>query len=162
MADQERRVYDFKSVGELDDTLRERRRDRQEGLPFGISTPVQLSGKNSQLFKTNNNIVEQVVDNFRNMISTNHGERLIFTDFGANLLPLVFRLGESDFDEVALKNIKTTTEKYMPFVKLDTYEPIREISDSQGLAKVVVRVGFSIPSLGVKNKVIESIIYAGG
>lgn len=162
MADQERKVYDFRSVGEKESTRVKNLRDTTEGLSFGIATPVQLSKGSDQLFEMNTNIVDQVVDNFRNMISTNHGERLIFTDFGANLLPLVFRLGESEFDDIALDNIKRTTEKYMPFIQLETFEPIREVSDSSGLAKVVVKIGFSIPQLGASNKMVEATIYAGG
>lgn len=162
MSDQERKVYDFKSVGELEEKRLENVRNDFEGIPFGISTPVALSSGNTHLFEMNHDLVDQIVDNFRNMISTNHGERMIFTDFGANLLPLVFKLGDQDFDEIALLSIKKTTDKYMPFVKLETYEPERIRSESEGLAKVIVRIGFSIPTLGVTGKMIESTIYAGG
>ena len=39
--------------------------------------------------------------NFRNMLMTNHGERLGRFDYGANLLPLAFELATEDGDEEA-------------------------------------------------------------
>ena len=56
MADQERKVYDFRSVGEKESTRVKNLRDVTEGISFGIATPVQLSRGNDQLFEMNTNV----------------------------------------------------------------------------------------------------------
>ena len=162
MSDQERKVYSFKSVGELESTRNQRTANRNPDVPIGIKTPMRLSSANFALFEMNTDLSAQIRDNFRNMIATNHGERLSIYDFGANLFPLAFELGSDDIDTQAIRRITATTEKYMPFISLETFEPFRENSDDGSLAKIGVRVTYSIPSLQVTNQIVEALIYAAG
>jgi hypothetical protein len=92
--------------------------------PFGIKTPLELDEGNSvSIFKMNYSLLEQMSDNLRNIILTNHGERLAMYDFGANLRPLLTDFSNKDnFDQEAMRRIKTTVGKYMPFVNLLGYE----------------------------------------
>ena len=106
-----------------------------------------------------NTVVEQTIDNFRNMLLTNHGERMPLYDFGANLKALMSeRLAQSDYDERAMQLIKATTEKYMPYVNLDSFETQVLQTDEQALSKVKIRVDFSIPRLSTTKKAIEIIV----
>ena len=50
--------------------------------PIGLRTPLE-SG--DDIFKMHVDPVKQLSDNFRNLILTNHGERLGMFDYGANL-----------------------------------------------------------------------------
>jgi len=92
--------------------------------PFGIKTPLELDEGNSvSIFKMNYSLLEQMSDNLRNIILTNHGERLAMYDFGANLRPLLTDYSNKDnFDQEAMRRIKTTVGKFMPFVNLLGYE----------------------------------------
>ncbi len=162
MADQERRVYSFSSVGETESDFNDRFRDPNEDVPIGIKTPMELCTNAGSLFEMHTEILKVVRDNFRNMLATNHGERFMLNDFGANLLPLAFELGSETIDAQALRNITATTQKYMPYIMLETFEPLRFNSDSGDLAQIGIRVGFSIPALGVTDQAIETIIYAVG
>jgi phage baseplate assembly protein W len=92
--------------------------------PFGIKTPLELDEGNSvSIFKMNYSLLEQMSDNLRNIILTNHGERLAMYDFGANLRPLLTDFSNKDnFDQEAMRRIKATVGKYMPFVNLLGYE----------------------------------------
>ena len=162
MSDQQRKVYSFKSVGETITQRQERENTVTTALPIGIKTPLRLSQNDSSLFVMNTTLASQLRDNFKNMLSTNHGERYMLFDYGANLLPLAFELGSDDFDSLAIQNISTTTSKYMPYITLETFEPFKIPSEEGGLAKIGVRVAFSASQLGIENQVVETIIYAGG
>lgn len=162
MSDQGRKVYSFKSTGETEKDRESRNQKRGYEAPIGFKTPLNLSYDHSSLFDMHKDLASQIRDNFRNMISTNHGERVMLYDFGANLKPLAFELGTDEMDIMAINRIKSTTEKYMPYISLDTFEPIRSSDNESDLAKVGVRITYSIPSLLVTNQVVEAVIYAGG
>ena len=107
-------------------------------------------------------IEKNIADNFRNMIMTNHGERMGLYDFGGNLKELAFELGSDDFDSEAARRIRRTTQKYMPFIQLITFEPLVDRNDNKEVAKVGVRITYKVNTLSQKDRVIEAIIYTAG
>ena len=159
-----RKSYDFKSVGRLDPEFRSSLTDTAADVPIGFKTPIQLSTSgHSGPFAMRTDLAAQIKDNFRNMISTNHGDRLMLSDFGANLEELAFELGSENTDVLAINRIRRTTEKYMPFIQLQTFEPFKRVDGAAaGLAVVGVRVIYSIPSLRVREQAVEVIIYTAG
>ena len=162
MADQERKVYSFKSVGSTEQTREERNQNRGLDTPIGIMTPMRLSTSHSDLFEMHTDLSKQIRDNFRNMLATNHGDRLMLHDFGANLLSLAFDLGTETIDSEALRRISRTTEKYMPYISLETFETFSKPSEDGSLAQVGVSVTYSVPSIQVFNQRVEALIYAAG
>jgi len=157
----ERKVYSFASVGQKQaETIANE--NVTAAFPIGFSTPVRLGTSDKGTFDMHTDLLKQIRDNFKNMVATNHGERLVMQDFGANLRPLVFELGNERIDEVAINNIAQTTRKYMPFVNLETFESESLGNDGFGNATVKVRVTFSVPSLNSTRQVIEVLIRAGG
>ena len=158
-------TYDFQSVGRMAEEFQNNLVDKSAGVPVGIKTPMEMStGGSSGPFKMHTNLGEQIKDNFRNMLSTNHGERLMLHDFGANLEPLAFELTTEAGDVQAVNRIRRATEKYMPFIQLDTFEPIRETNPNEtaSIAVVGIRVIYSVPKLGLSNQGVEVVIYAAG
>ena len=162
MADQEKRVYSFKSVGVTDQDKKERNQSRRVNDPIGIVTPMRLSSTHSDLFEMHTDLSKQIRDNFRNMLATNHGDRMMIYDFGANLLPLAFELGAENIDTEALRRISNTTEKYMPYVSLETFETFNRPSDDGSIAQIGVSVTYSVPSIQVFNQRVDALIYAAG
>ncbi len=160
------RVYDFKSVGEKLEQYKQARRLTTVDMtrqPIGIKTPVELSYGEAGLLAMHYELGDQIKDNFRNMLLTNHGERLGHYDFGANLTELAFELGNENFDTEAMMRIKDTVEKYMPFVILENFEPFRRMMEtSNDLAVVGMRVTYSVPAARLTAQQIEVIIYAAG
>ena len=91
---QQRKVYSFKSVGEL--TTEVDKIDKSLAptpRPIGIKTPVQLAKAGTGLFTMNTSLKRNIQDNLRNLLTTNWGERLGLYDYGANLEELAFRMG---------------------------------------------------------------------
>tara|TARA_B100001173_G_C15612897_1_gene389625 strand:+ start:58 stop:543 length:486 start_codon:yes stop_codon:yes gene_type:complete len=155
-----RKVYSFKSVGELDAENRQYAKAERQTIPIGIATPVQL-GRNS-LLKMHTDQLKVISDNLRNMIMTNHGDRLGFYDFGANLTELTFELGSENGDAEATRRIAKAVGKYMPYIALDTFEPFVEKFDNQHTAKVGVRVTYTIPAISTDLKSVEVMLYVAG
>jgi len=147
----------FKSVGDLADNPRSVQPVQPQ--PVGISTPVNYSSKIGGPFAMSNVVLDQMIDNFRNMLLVNHGERLPFYDFGANLRALMTeRLSLSAYDEQAMLLVKSTTEKYMPFISLSSFETQILNTDQNGISKIKIKINFSIPKLSTSVKTVEIII----
>ena len=156
--------YDFNSVGQLQSDFDRSLVDPFENVPVGIKTPMELStGENAGPFKMRMSLGDQIKDNFRNMLATNHGERVMLHDFGANLEELCFELGTETADFKAITRIKKTTAKYMPFIQLNTFEPIRKEAEPMvGLAYLGILVVYSVPTLNIENDAVEVILYTAG
>lgn len=160
-----RKKYDFASVGELKEDLDRSRSatstDRAK-IPYGIKVPLELGESSDGLLKMHYNPDDALSDNFRNMVMTNHGDRMGMYDFGANLTELAFELGTDEFDSEAIRRIRRTTEKYMPYVQLLTFEPLVDRNDNKEVAKVGVRITYKVTALSQKERVIEAIVYTAG
>jgi len=122
--------------------------------PVGIKTPLQLGEGRSGIFTMHFNPISQVDDNLRNLILTNHGDRLGNYNYGANLQPLLTELtSHEDFDQIAMERISDAVRAFMPFVELGTFSSTAIddpwIGVSKATATIEMTLKFSIPSLRV-------------
>ena len=155
---EERKIYDFAGVGQTLEEQAESSIVSQKDQPIGVATPVRLSRVNGSVLEMHKDMSLQIKDNLRNLIATNHGDRLMLYDFGANLLPLAYELGTESADSAAISRITRAVGKYMPYVTLNTFEPIRQPGPDGKVAKVGVRISFSVPSLQIKKQFIEAVV----
>lgn len=153
-------AIDFKSVGEKSADLRFQPEINQE--PIGIKTPLRLGTQNDGVFSMHFNIADQIQDNFRNLLLTNHGERLGLYDFGANLRELSLEHGQDTFDGEAIVRIKDAVNKYMPFIGLGTFES-KLLPNRNGLIeRVNIKITYDVARLGIIGKEIEVSIFVRG
>ena len=153
--------YSFKSSGTNLTGLSTQAQPERRKPPIGIKTPLQIeSGKG--LFDMHTDITKVISDNLRNLILTNHGERLGFPDFGGNLQPILFDLGQEDGDAIAIEQIRMTVEKYMPFVSLQGFQTFVEPLDENTIAKVGIQITYTIPSIDNILRSLEVMLYTGG
>jgi len=155
------RVYSFKSVGETPSAVSQRKSQLVTSPPIGIKTPLELGSDSDGLLKMHRDLGDQVSDNLRNLLLTNKGERLMDYEFGANLSELTFELGSEDADTEAMTRIKSAVSRYMPYISLETLKSIRETADDD-LARVGVRITYTVPAFSEKTRVVEVILYSGG
>ena len=116
-----------------------------------------------------NDPTAQVKDNLRNLILTNAGERLGLYDFGADLSALLFDLSSNSSVETEfIERINTAVQKYMPGIEVEEVEEIdldkaeKNLVNESGMAKIRLRIKFSIPSIRVGNQAIEVTLQSGG
>ena len=159
---QERKVYNFKSSGITPEISDEVNSPSGDLIPLGIATPIQLSSNEGSLFEMHTSLNKQIRDNFKNMLSTNRGERLMLGDFGADLKPLVYELGSDSGDGAAISRISAATEKFMPYISLQTFESINEETKDGTLVKSGVRVTYTVPQMGLTEQTVEVILMSAG
>lgn len=156
------RVYSFKASGEERSSIKKRAAQQVKSPPIGIKTPLQISYGDEEFLEMNYDLLDNISDNLKNLILTNHGERLFDYNFGANLKELAFELGTEDADAEAIARIQSAVAKYMPFVSLNTFEAITLEPSANNVARVGVRVAYTVPAVSQKEKTIEVIIYTVG
>ena len=129
--------------------------------PIGIKTPLRKATKRSQLFDQHLDIESDLIDNFKNMLLTNYGERLMYPEFGANLNTLLSeRLSQEDWNEKASRAIINTTQKYMPQVSVNNVVCTPQTSKNDGFSRVVVTVTYSIQRLGIQARKLDITLTA--
>jgi phage baseplate assembly protein W len=160
----DQKVYDFLSIGisSVEQTAAAGNQS-QIKLPLSIKTPLEFGTDTDGLFKMHYELENAIADNFRNMVLTNHGERLGLYNFGGNLKPLLFELGNEDVDMLAMQNISVSTATYMPFISLRSFipTPIAE-RDENSMARIMISIIYDIPVLKITNKRLDVTLYEGG
>lgn len=153
-------VIDFKSVGER--AASKRFQTEQNTIPIGIKTPLQFGTQSDGIFSMHFNIADQIQDNFRNLLLTNHGERLGLFDFGANLRELTMEHGSDAFDGEAIVRIKRAIDKYMPFISPRIFESKIQPSRSGHAEQVDIKIVYDVPRLGIVGKEILVSLFVRG
>lgn len=129
-------------------------------MPIGIKTPVEFGANSEGLFAMHTDIRDVVHDNLRNLLLSNHGERVINYLFGADLQPLVAEFtSKEDFDPEAMLRINTAVAKYMPFITLVGFDSRPEFIDNQFTGRIALLVVYSVPALNVVEKGLELLLY---
>lgn len=146
------RSYNFNSVGSKRVTVEANARLNSTSPPIGIKTPVELGEGADGIFKMHRELGDQIKDNLINLILTNHNERLGFTDFGANIRPLLSELGSEDGDEEAMRRIQAAVGKYMPFVALENFVMTPEDAGYSAQAKIRMVITYSVPRANLSNQ----------
>ena len=163
VVNQNRKKYSFASVGQLAVDVVDNTPGVEVSPPIGIKTPIKFDTQRDDFFEMHRDLSKQISDNLKNLIQTNHGERLMLPDFGANLLPIAFELAHDSGVSQALRRIKSAVDKFMPFIELGTFESLMdEGTDANGLAKIGVRVGYSVPKANIFDQQIEVLIHVAG
>ena len=120
--------------------------------PFGITTPIQIGS--SDFFKTNMTLMTQIADNFRNLIITNWGERIMLYDFGANLRQVLSNFNDDEeFDNNAMRLISESVAKWMPYINLDNYAS--EFYTVATNKFVKIKISYTVPTLSQNEHAIE-------
>lgn len=156
-------AINFKSVGKSTVAVRNEASDAQSTIPIGIRTPLRFG--NTSLFEMNTDLFDQIRDNLRNLILTNHGERLVHFDFGANLVELsTERTSLEEYDSEVASRIAAAVSKWMPFVSLNELVPLDSDDDALGRSRtstIPVRrylISYDVPTINSPKQSLEIIV----
>lgn len=153
-------MISFKDVGTKGTSRESLRSVRPDPLPIGIKTPLELDETGRGLFAANYTLREQIADNIRNLVQTNHGERLALYDFGANLRPLISEWSnKEDFDKEVMRRISVAVGKYMSYITLLGYESKPNYTDNIYTGIIDITLLYSIPSLNLNEEMVEITLY---
>lgn len=125
-------------------------------IPYGIKTPLQIDTDGKNLFTMHYDLGSQMDDNLRNIVQTNHGERLGLYTFGANLKPLLTEYSnKEDFDTEAMLRINTAVSIYLPFVTLVGFESKPDLENNQFTGKIKINIMYSVPAANLNQRMCE-------
>jgi len=154
--------FKFKSSGQSIGTEVKYQNDTFRKKLIGIKTPLELGSGRDGLLKMHDSLKEQIKDNLKNLLLTNHGERLGNYDFGANLDELLFEFSSEDFEAEALSRVTSAVGKYMPFVSIQNVETFTETFNNEHTAKIGIKVVYGIPQLELDNQAVSLILRVAG
>jgi phage baseplate assembly protein W len=153
-------LLSFKNVGFKQYEQPQINRTTKAALPVGIKTPLEFGTNGSGFLQMHYTAEDQIRDNFRNLLLTNHGDRLMLYDYGANLQPIVTEYrNQEDFNSEAMTRINTSVAKWMPFVELEGFGSEIIYEDNQNVGKIAITVEFSVPKAQIKTKRIMVILH---
>jgi phage baseplate assembly protein W len=154
-------TYDFGSVGDRLPTLRshEQTFDDPVKINFNPVTPLKLSYNKSELFVMNTDLGDAITDNLKNLLLTNRGERIMQPDFGANLKAILTEFGTSEFEAEVMTRIKTSVNKYLPYISLQQMK-LEKIpsAPATGLTIISIEIVYSIPHIDLKNQQVSVVL----
>lgn len=113
-----------------------------------INLKFPLQRGTSGAFETNKTTLDAVKDDLKMLILTNHGERVVNTDFGANLRGLIFELRGPELRAAIADRINAAVEKWMPYVNIIDVE-VQDATTTPYLNDNQVHIGirFSIGNI---------------
>jgi len=116
-------------------------------MAVGISVKLPFTRTDDDgPFALNKSLADAVKQNFKGLVLTLPGERIMDTDFGVGLLGLLFENYTSEMQENIRSRIYSQTSRYMPFVE------IRSINfggiEEQDENKLIVAINYYIKPLG--------------
>jgi phage baseplate assembly protein W len=151
----------FKDVGVKKEAVRQSVLAVSQSLtPIGIRTPLELDSYGKELLVMNYKVPEQVKDNLKNLLLTNHGERVVQYDFGANISPLSAEYSaKDDFDSEVMMRINTAISKYMPFVTPLEFDSVADRETNQYVGKVEITIIYAVPALNIFRDQLDLIVH---
>ncbi len=87
---------------------------------IGITLPI--TNGNTGMFAQSTTVFQQVKSNFKNLILTKKGERLMQPEFGTDLHRILFENITENTLENARLTVVEAVERWMPFLELQQFE----------------------------------------
>jgi phage baseplate assembly protein W len=126
-------------------------------IGIGPELPLSRDNKNG-LYSLVQSYKEETKQNFKNLLLTSPGERVMNADFGVGLKHFLFEPKVNVIPKIR-QAIRKQANRYMPFVDIirisfDSGESGEHVADSQILS---IQIEYEVPSL---NLVAEIILHA--
>lgn len=126
---------------------------------IGFKTPLSFDWSGNDLFVMTTDLGSQLEDDMKNLVLTNHGERLGKYNYGCNLKPLLTEYTtDENFQQEAMLRINTAFTKFMPFVELEGFDHKVLYEDNQYTGIISVFIKYSISRARISNKILEVIL----
>ena len=122
--------------------------NRPPDLNVGVGIGLPFNGPAGG-FNTTFNSNEQSRYNFINYLLTNHGERPLNPNFGANLRSFVFEQTETDLIDSLDRAIRNAAESFFPRVLIRDIQILSGRDNNQ----VIITITFSIRSTNITDTI---------
>lgn len=107
---------------------------------IGITLPIQLG--NTGMFNQSTSLFQQVKSNFKNLILTKKGERIMQPDLGTDLHRILFENITEETIENARLTVVEATERWMPFLEITEFEIKNPVNNNPHRIDITVMYRF--------------------
>lgn len=113
-----------------------------QGISVGL--PLAYDGQDGP-YKLNKTILQAIKQNFKNLVLTSPGERVMLPEFGVGIYNFLFEnITDETFNRVA-ERIAEQTSIYLPVINLEAVDFITNENDSNlGLNEIGVVIRYNI------------------
>ena len=128
-------------------------------MTIGLSPklPLQLDQEIGS-YQLNKTYLEMIKQNFKNLLLTNPGERIMDTRFGVGLSTFLFEQKSDEVKSQIASRINRQVTLYMPFISINQIIFPEELGDIPvDPNSLNMRVEYSVPSIGLSDFVDISI-----
>mgnify|MGYP000880994712 CR=1 FL=1 len=120
----------------------------------GLAPALPLTFANEGSYGLYEDLKDVIKQNFKNLLLTEPGERIMDVDFGVGLKSFLFEgLGEFT-DNLIAQRIEEQKEKYMSYVNI---EDVEFIVDEEDPNYYEIAIYYSIPDLSIEDSISVSI-----
>lgn len=114
-------------------------------MAFGISPVIPLQRDDDDgFYSLTKNLAQNVQQNFKNLVLTAPGERVMIPNFGVGLKNYLFENNELDTQATIAEKINEQVVAYMPFIQIDD---IQFHGDDQQI--LAIQIVYSVPSVSL-------------
>jgi phage baseplate assembly protein W len=121
-------------------------------MSYGISPVIPLQ-KNEEdgFYALTKTIVQNVKQNFKNLLLTAQGERVMQPAFGVGLKHFLFENNSFELQSEISDQINSQTKKYMPFISIKEIQIFEEEDPLKIQFNNIlsIRIFYSVPSRGI-------------
>lgn len=115
-------------------------------MAFGVALPITYDSRDG--FRLLYGFGETIKQNFKMLLLTIPGERVMEPDFGVGIMRFLFSLETDDYRGQIKSSITEQVAKYMPVIQLQS---IDFYNVSPGTNSVAMRITYSLPDVGVQD-----------
>tara|TARA_R100000664_G_C2727695_1_gene119151 strand:+ start:61 stop:459 length:399 start_codon:yes stop_codon:yes gene_type:complete len=117
----------------------------------GISPKLPLLvNKQDGPYGLNKTLKEAIKQNFKNMILTSPGERVMIPNFGVGLRRYLFSNVNSNLFEALTQRIQTQVDTYMPFIDIIEISFVTsDESSNLSINEIQTNIRYSIPGISL-------------
>lgn len=141
-----RPVYKYQPVNEAPDTA------IGIPLPFNMASKARPGSSNyasgsisgNSVFGSTYTTAEQSVSNFKNLLLTRKGERIMQPNFGTNIYDLLFENNTQDVRSLIKKTLIKDVKYWLPYILINDVETIV----SADMHQLTIAIHFQITSVG--------------
>lgn len=90
--------------------------DVRQNISLGLILP--LNSSNTGIFSMSYTTKDQMKSNFKNLILTRRGERIMQPEFGTNIISSLFENITSNLNDVIAQDIKDSTSRFCPYINI--------------------------------------------
>lgn len=111
---------------------------------ISVALPLAYSSQDGP-YKLNKTILEAIKQNFKNLVLTSPGERVMLPEFGVGIYNFLFEnINNDTFNKVA-ERIAEQTSIYLPVINLESVDFITNTEDQTiGLNEIAVVIKYNI------------------